>query len=56
MTGAAFWAGYDARLRGLPRTACPFALGTEKQAEWHDGWDEKPMSRWQNDKPAEISI
>ncbi|QXQ07024.1 hypothetical protein KX816_02915 [Sphingosinicellaceae bacterium] len=42
VTGAAFWAGFDARLKGAPESSCPFAQDTGKYREWQEGWNEQP--------------
>ncbi len=41
VTGAAFWAGFDARLKGAPESSCPFAPDTGKCREWQEGWNEQ---------------
>lgn len=45
---AAYLAGKAARAKGRPRTMCPYASGSLREA-WLVGWDEQPT------KPGELS-
>ncbi|QXQ05582.1 hypothetical protein KX816_15285 [Sphingosinicellaceae bacterium] len=38
MVEAAFWAGYNARLRGDDAVTCPHPTGSAERDEWLEGW------------------
>lgn len=54
MAGAAFWDGYNARLKGDVETRCPYAAGSAKHSEWLEGWHDEIVygcfgaTSWQN--------
>jgi ribosome modulation factor len=43
--GAAYEAGRQARIDGLPISRCPFTPGTPADVEWRTGWHEACAAR-----------
>ncbi len=43
MGSALFWEGYDAMLKGIADSDCPYPLGSGKRRDWLEGWHDEIM-------------
>jgi len=54
--GEAFHTGYEARVRGEPRTANPYGVGTWDSDEWFAGWSDTSTARDKTQGTHAVSV
>lgn len=55
VAGAAFWEGYDARLKGDADVLCPYPVESQLRSDWLEGWHDEILIRYFGEKPPHLA-